>query len=137
MTAAGVAIACLTVLVIARWMVPDARGTGTHLQIGLRPCGFLERTGLPCATCGMTTSFAQFVRGNVLAAAWVQPLGAVAALGCAVGFWVAGYAAVTGRPAYRVLRRLPLGWSVGLLLALWLFAWAWKMGLVLHDRDGG
>jgi hypothetical protein len=37
------------------------------------PCGMKQRTGLPCPTCGMTTSVLAFARGRVLWAFYVQP----------------------------------------------------------------
>ncbi len=45
-------------VVIARWLHPSASGVGTHLQLGLPPCRFLAVTGIPCPSCGFTTSFA-------------------------------------------------------------------------------
>ena len=40
------------------------------------PCGFKQRTGLPCPACGMTTAVLAFARGNVLLAFYVQPAAA-------------------------------------------------------------
>lgn len=37
----------------------------THTQLGLPPCTFKTLTGLPCPSCGMTTSFAWLVHGNL------------------------------------------------------------------------
>jgi hypothetical protein len=37
----------------------------THRQLGLPPCTFRFATGLPCPSCGMTTSFALLIRGDV------------------------------------------------------------------------
>ncbi len=37
----------------------------THRQLGLPECTFKMAVGLPCPSCGMTTSFAQLVRGDV------------------------------------------------------------------------
>lgn len=37
----------------------------THRQLGLPPCTFKVMSGLPCPSCGMTTSFALLVRGDV------------------------------------------------------------------------
>jgi hypothetical protein len=59
----------LGLLVATRWLTPDERGLGTHEQLGLPPCGFYLWWGLPCPSCGMTTSWAWFVRGNFLEAA--------------------------------------------------------------------
>ncbi len=71
-----VALVPLLVLSVARWLVhPDPAGHGTHTQLGLPPCGFLETTGYPCAGCGMTTAFAHMVRGEVVEAAAANPAG--------------------------------------------------------------
>jgi hypothetical protein len=37
----------------------------THRQLGLPPCTFKAVTKLPCPSCGMTSSFALFVRGDL------------------------------------------------------------------------
>lgn len=37
----------------------------THTQLGLPPCTFRVATGWPCPACGMTSSFALFVRGDL------------------------------------------------------------------------
>ncbi len=42
-----------------------ARAMETHRQLGLPPCTFKVVTGLPCPSCGMTTSFCLLVRGDV------------------------------------------------------------------------
>src|SRR5207247_928784 len=39
---------------------------GTRQQLGLPTCTFKEVTGLPCPACGMTSSFALLVRGDVV-----------------------------------------------------------------------
>ena len=48
---------------------PDPRGFGTHEQLGLPACSFRAWAGVLCPTCGMTTSFSNFVRGRFLQAA--------------------------------------------------------------------
>lgn len=122
-----ISLGLLAVLAVAASVAPDPRGFGTHERLGMQSCGFLLRTGIPCPTCGATTAFAHFVRGQWLASFRTQPLGFGLALASAAGFWGAGYVAATGRPAHRLLRIVPLsyyGWSVG---ALALVAWAWKI----------
>ena len=75
-------------------------------------------TGIPCPSCGMTTSFAWFYHGNLPASFYVQPAGFLAAyLTFAVGFF-ALYQALTARPVYRLLRLVPLRLSVILALSL-------------------
>jgi len=39
----------------------------------LDPCGFKQRYGLPCPTCGMTHSLLAFARGRVLDSFYIQP----------------------------------------------------------------
>ncbi len=48
------------------------------INIGLLfgPCGFKQRYGLPCPTCGITTSAIAFASGQVLKAFYIQPAGA-------------------------------------------------------------
>jgi hypothetical protein len=135
--ALGAALACLAVLLTAAWVTPNAAGVGTHASsLHMQPCQFLERTHLPCPGCGMTTSFAWFARGNLLASAYVQPMGAALAAiaGCTV--WGGLYVAITGRPVYRLFRLLPTRYYVMPLLCLGVLAWAWKIMLRLNRWDG-
>jgi hypothetical protein len=41
----------------------------------LGPCGFKQRTGLPCPTCGMTTATLAFSQGKIFDAFYIQPAG--------------------------------------------------------------
>ncbi|MBM3757402.1 MAG: DUF2752 domain-containing protein [Acidobacteria bacterium] len=68
-------LASLTVLSVATGLTPSAARLGTHTQLGLPACGFLSRTGWPCPSCGLTTSFALAIRGRFADAAFVQPFG--------------------------------------------------------------
>lgn len=126
------ALGALSVLIVAAWLSPDARGYGTHEGLGLQPCGFLVRTGLPCAGCGMTTSFSDAVRGRLVSAFVAQPFGLILCVLTAAAFWSALYVAVTGRPAYRLLRLVPAKTHVILWPALALAAWAWKIALTVR-----
>ena len=64
-----------TIFGIALYLKPDARGFGTHQQLGLPPCEFKTLTGLHCPHCGMTTSFSNVVRGRFDDAWNANPLG--------------------------------------------------------------
>ncbi len=109
---------------------------GTHQALGLNACQFLQQTGLPCPSCGMTTSFSLMMHGQPFAAIYVQPFGALLAVATLVAVWVAGYAGLTGRPIYRLAR--VVRWERWILPVLLLAtgAWAWKIAIHLTGHDG-
>ncbi len=122
-----VAIVCLTVLVAAACIKPDPAGLGTHKQLGQPECGFYERTGFPCPTCGMTTAFAYMVRGKILNSFSVQPAGAMAALLCLIMVPAGGYAALGGRRLDNIFQLagihcMSLFYLAG---AIVLLSWGW------------
>ena len=75
LTWSGIAVALAALLFTARWLRPSPSGVGTHLALGLPPCGFLVWSGLPCPACGLTTAFAHLAHGELLASLWANPLG--------------------------------------------------------------
>lgn len=66
-------------LVVATRLTPDPAGLGTHQQLGLPPCAFRAVWGVRCPACGMTTSWAHFVRGQLVSSVQVNPAGAMLA----------------------------------------------------------
>lgn len=134
--ALAIALACLTVLIIAARLQPSPTGVGSHREMGLQSCQLLDRTGLPCPSCGMTTSFTWFVRGNLPASFYIQPMGMLTALAAACTVWIGAYIAFTGRPVYRLLLQLPArAWLIG-LLSFGIAAWGWKIFIHLNGMDG-
>jgi Protein of unknown function (DUF2752) len=75
----------LTLLLLALWLQPNPNGFGTHQQLGLPPCTFQFWFDIPCPSCGGTTAFAHFVRGQ-----WGSALRANAASGLFAGLCVIG-----------------------------------------------
>ena len=134
--ALAAALASLAVLVTAVRLHPSPDGLGTHEELGLERCQFERRTGVPCPTCGMTTSFSHFVRGHWLASVYVQPFAAILALGTAMTWWGGIYIAATGRPIHRLLHLLSARYYLAGLLALAVVAWAWKIFIHLRGIDG-
>jgi hypothetical protein len=130
------AAGCLVLLFTAASILPSPTGVGTHEGLGLHGCQFLENTGLPCPSCGMTTSWAWFVRGNLAASAYIQPMGFLLALAAAMTIWAAGYSALSGRNLAPLLRRLPGKSLLLCLLGFAVAAWAWKIYIHLHGLDG-
>lgn len=54
----------LSLLGVASQLEPASAGLGTHQQLGLPPCSMRVMFGLRCPGCGMTTSWAYFMRGS-------------------------------------------------------------------------
>jgi hypothetical protein len=133
---AVLALGCAVVLGIAAWIKPSADGLGSHTELGLPSCAWVERFHLPCPSCGFTTSFAHFARGNLVASFYVQPMGCVLAILTTATFWVSLYIALTGRPALRLLRLLPTGYLLMALMFFGLAAWAWKIYTYSHGISG-
>lgn len=75
-----VGVGLIAALVIARCLTPDPRGFGTHQQLGLPGCTFAHFAGLPCPSCGMTTSWAHLTRGHWRLAAECNLGGLIAGL---------------------------------------------------------
>lgn len=114
------------VLAVALLLTPNTRdGVGTHKALGLPACGLYETTGIPCATCGMTTSFSLAAHGHLMDAFINQPAGALLALLTAMAAVVSGYALLTG------MSLVPIGlmlWrprvvvvGIGILLIAWVY----------------
>ena len=81
------ALVLITVFLIAAWLRPyDAEGKPlrqeTHRQLGLPACTFYEKTGIPCPSCGFTTSFAFTVRMHLWNALHANCVGTLLALFC-------------------------------------------------------
>jgi hypothetical protein len=112
------------VLVTARVLTPSAAGHGTHLALGLPPCGFLTWTGLACPTCGLTTAFALLARGELVPAIRVHPMGVPLFLSCLGVLGLGLRAAVRKAPRlhFPPLQR----WALLMVLAL-LTTWLAKL----------
>ena len=81
----------LALLVTAAWLSPSSAGVGTHRQLGLPPCTVLDWFGFRCPSCGMTTAWAHFVRGQIWLGMRANAGGTMlAAVAAAVAPWLVG-----------------------------------------------
>jgi hypothetical protein len=78
MIAAG---SVLIALLVTAWrLTPSPKGMGTHRQLGLPRCTFVELFDTRCPSCGMTTSWSHMMRGHVLSSFRANAGGALLAL---------------------------------------------------------
>jgi|SRR5215475_9314240 len=132
----AVAVSSIALLLIARLLRPSVEGVGTHRQLGLPPCAFLHFTGIPCPSCGLTTSVAHAARLHFYESVVTQPFGFVV-------FIIAVLCAPLS--IYFIHRRVP--WSnlnrlrgrkltIYLMIALFILSWLYKIaamkGLFAH-----
>ena len=117
--AAVIALACAAPLVVACTLVPSATGMDTHRQLGLPACGWPMAFGIPCFSCGMTTSFSLAVRGRLLAALYAQPAGFVLVCAAALGVVV-----------HRFLQPLATGRLAIVACVVILAGWGWKLAVM-------
>jgi len=114
-------------LAVAGVLKPDATGHGTHQQLGLPPCTIYHLFGTPCPTCGMTTSWAHLVRGQVVGAVRANLAGTL--LGALAILAVPWLLVSTARG--RWLGWIPTwdagAWIVGTIFSLALVEWGVRM----------
>jgi hypothetical protein len=138
-TLVGVALALIAVFAVAVWLKPyDDDGSplrmATHRQMGLPPCTFFATTGLPCPSCGMTTSFSLLMHGDVVNSLRANAVGTLLALFCLTLIPWCLASAVWKRPLFvrsveRMLTLAVLGF-LSLMLLRWgiVLALAWSSG---------
>jgi hypothetical protein len=108
------------------------RTHGTHQQLGLPPCWTQAILGLPCPTCGMTTSISLLVHGDpgaAMAANWAGVVfGAAGLVATPLLVWIA----VSGRRpgSFRLERVVGILFWVGLTAALVRFGLVAAGGLL-------
>lgn len=122
-----IALASLTVLVLAAGLTPAPAGHGTHMALGLPACGWVISYSRPCPTCGMTTAFSLLANGRPLDAFLAQPFGSLLAMATSVTFWgglhVAATGSMLGTLGAKVLHSRVIWW----LAAAAGVSWAYKL----------
>jgi hypothetical protein len=119
------------VLAVARWLTPDPSGMGTHMQIGLPPCGFLYLTKLPCPTCGLTTSFAHMARLQFTSALHAHWLGPLLFVLTAVTIAISASACATRTPPAHIMKRLRVARLLVIIAAAALVVWMVRVAAIV------
>lgn len=126
------AIPCAGILLLAHSLTPRKSGYGTHEELGMPACAFLQRTGYPCPSCGLTTSFASLAHGDVRAGFRAQPGGLVLFAGVVVVGVAALGELACGRDLLRRLHPGPI-WAFVIIAGV-LGGWAFK---IVHGLSAG
>lgn len=135
----AIAAGLMAVFAIAVWLRPyDAEGRPlrqeTHRQLGLPPCQFYFLTGLPCPSCGMTTSFALLMHGDVANSLRANAVGTLLAGFCVVLIPWCVASAIWKRPLFiRSLERA-MFWTVLIFLSLMLLRWVIVVTMMWQDQ---
>jgi hypothetical protein len=119
---------------VALWLV-------AHYDITLYPfpCGFKQRFGLPCPTCGFTHAVLYFAQGKIIDSFYAQP---AAGLFCALAAVVAFFAflvAVFGLYSPALERRivsLKLRYILAALGLVLVAGWAFTLLKTLAEHSG-
>lgn len=120
-------VGCLSVLIVANRLDAHADGHGTHTQMGLPACSWVQLWNFPCPTCGMTTAFAHAAHGRMGLALLTQPAGALVAIAMGVGFWTGLHALLTGTRLMELALGLLRPRVIAGALMLFLGGWVYKM----------
>ena len=111
LTVIALAVGLSVPMVVAAVLKPNAQGMGTHQQLGLPPCTVRVLFDRPCPSCGMTTSWANLLRGRV-----------IGALRANVGGTMLGVLALAGIPYLAVcgIRGRWSGWIPKTTVLIWI-----------------
>jgi hypothetical protein len=120
------AVGLVVLLLVAAWLKPSPTGIGTHRQLGLPPCTAVLLWGKPCPACGMTTSWAWFMRGRWGASLQANPGGFFLAISSLIGVVFCSRAAIRAQPIGEPSLKILL---VALLIALVasIAQWVWRL----------
>jgi hypothetical protein len=129
-SALAVAVGTGMLLGLAWWLQPSPNGFGTHQALGLPPCSWPDRFGVPCPSCGMTTAFSYAAKGRFVSSFLAQPMGMLLALAAGGAFVVSLWTLVSGRtlaPVYARMWNARLAWILGIIAVL---SWGYKAAVM-------
>lgn len=102
-------------------------------------CGFKQKTGLPCPTCGMTTATLAFAQGKIREAFYAQPACAFFCCLAVIAAVLAFIAAVLGvyfRFIGRFLQQIKLRYMLLALIIIVAAGWAVTLARAMAERSG-
>jgi hypothetical protein len=123
------AIPCCAILAIGFSLEPRAKGDGTHTQLGLSECKTMVVDGVPCPTCGLTTSITAAAHGDFSASARANVFGTVLFFALAIFATAALLQTVSGADILGRIFYRRLWFFLGILITGILVGWAIKLAV--------
>lgn len=136
----AIVVGLVAVFMVAARLNPyDAAGRplrmASHRQLGLPPCTFYSVTGgIPCPSCGMTTSFALLMHGDLWGSLQANAVGTLLALFCLTLIPWGLVCGVWGRSYF--IASLERALTVIVLVFIVLMLLRWAIVLVLLWASG-
>lgn len=131
----GIIALLIAIFAVAIWLNPYDAADGvtplkmeTHTRLGLPPCTFKTVTNIPCPSCGMTTSFALLVRGDLWASLQANAVGTLLAVVCLAAIPWGFISVIRGQLLLFASMERTLLWLVIGFLSLMLLRWAIVLG---------
>jgi len=112
---------------------------GGKIDIGqwLGPCGFKQQHGLPCPTCGITSSAIAFASGRIFKSFYIQPAGGLLCSLLLLSAFVSGFIAVSGRNfrfLVRFFAEIRLKYVILVLIFVILCSWAVTLARAIASK---
>jgi hypothetical protein len=104
----------------------------------LGPCGFKQRYGLPCPTCGVTTSVLAFSQGRIFESFYIQPAGGLLCCVLVIIAFLALFTTVFGvyfRFVKRFFEEVKLRHIILALIVIIAAGWAVTLARVLSSKN--
>jgi hypothetical protein len=117
----------------ALWLV-------AHYNINLYPfpCGFKQRYGLPCPTCGMTHAVLYFAQGQIIRSFYTQPAAGLfctlAVVAAFFAFLIAVFGVYSGT-FERLILSLKLRYIIDALVFVIIVGWAVTLARTLAEHS--
>jgi hypothetical protein len=123
------AVPCWAILAVGLSLTARSKGDGTHTQLGLDACRMMVVDGVPCPTCGLTTSITAAAHGDFGASASANVFGTVLFFVLILVGSIGIVQAVVGRDILGRIFRRRWWFFCGLLITGILAGWAIKLAI--------
>lgn len=123
------ALPCWAILAAGLCLTAREKGDGTHVQLGLPACRTMVVDGVPCPTCGLTTSITAAAHGDLAASARANVFGTVLFFAMVLTGSIGIIQAASGRDALGRIFRGRWWFFCGILITGLLSGWAIKLAI--------